>query len=99
MTQLISDFHAKWGDADLPTVCIGLRAACRGQSDPWSDALVADAVRYLEGRIRLWQEPTDAIDDHVRGMCIQAVWIGRAELAERIADGVACKGLEGEGWK
>lgn len=98
-TELIVAFHQRWGDAELPTICLDLRSSCRGQSDPWGDEFLAATVAYLEGRVDLWQWPSDATDDHVRGMCRQAVWIGRAELAGRAAGGHPVQGLDGQGWK
>jgi len=84
-TDMIVKWAKKWGgcDYDLPSLCLRLRMSCNGAADRWSDGFIAEVVRYLDERLRLWQEPSDAIDNHVKGMCQQAVLIGHAELASR----------------
>jgi len=57
--------------------------SCNGAADPWVDEFLAAVVHYLDERVRLWQQPSDPIDVHVKGMCQQAVLIGHAELASR----------------
>lgn len=73
--------------------------SCNGAADPWGNAFLEDVVVYLEKRLELWREPSDAMDNHVKGMCQQAIWIGRAELAERQSRGDVYTGLDGQGWK
>jgi len=82
-TDLILQRVEKWGGDDMPTLVLGLRQSCNGAADPWDDEYLVAVVHYLDERVRLWQQPSDPIDVHVKGMCRQAVWIGRAELAAR----------------
>ena len=82
-TDLIVKWVEKWGGCELPSLVLGLRMSCNGAANPWDDEFLAAVVHYLDERVRLWQESSDAIDNHVKGMCLQAVWIGRAELASR----------------
>lgn len=95
-TDLIVQWVEKWGGHDLPSLVLGLRMSCNGAADPWDDDFLAELVRYMDERLRVWQEPSDAIDNHVRGMCQQAVLIGRSELASRAADGYRINGPEWE---
>lgn len=97
--ELIGAFTDKYGEVDLPTICLGLRMSCNGASEPWGDQLLRDTVDYLDERLKLWTAPIDAIDYCVYVMCKEAISIGERELQNRKEDGYELKGLEGEGWK
>ncbi len=97
--ELIGAFTDKYGEVDLPTICLGLRMSCNGASEPWGDQLLRDTVDYLGERLKLWIVPIDAIDYCVYVMCKEAIHIGERELRNRQEQGYELKGLEGEGWK
>lgn len=98
-TALVTAFAEKYGEADLPTVCLGLRMSCNGAADPWGNEFLTAVVEYLKERMRLWLLPIDAIDYCVYVMCGEAVRLGEAELSYRDSRGWKFTGLDGEGWK
>ena len=98
-TNLIVQWGQKWGDANLPTICLDLRMSCNGAADPWSDDLLAETVWYLKERLRLWEPgQDDPIDQAVKAMCYSAITYGEVELADRVNRGHRYPGLNGEGW-
>jgi len=80
---LIEWWDEKWGTRYLTSLVLDLRLSCNGAAEPWGCDFLAQVVHYLDERVRLWQEPSNAIDMHVRAMCQQAVLIGKWEISAR----------------
>lgn len=43
-----------FGNMDLPGICMALRAAVNGSSDPWPAERIRETVSFLENRLSVW---------------------------------------------
>ena len=70
---------AAFGDAEILSICLGLRMQHCGSCDPWPDEQAAEVVECLKLRLEVWSPPSGPhwarFDDAVRELI-------RATLAE-----------------
>jgi hypothetical protein len=70
-------FNKWFKQADLPTLCLSLRMSLNGSADPWEPREVAQAIEYIQSRMREWEPSIHKIDqkmdDAVYQMCQAAV--------------------------
>jgi len=92
---LIEWWTEKWGAHYLTSIVLDLRMSCNGAAEPWGCDFLAQTVHYLDERVRLWHEPSNAIDMNIKAMCQQAVLIGRWEMAARAQAETRIEGNEG----
>lgn len=67
----------------LPEICLELRAAITGQSDPLPDQFIKDCRDMLKARIDSWIPSKSTIDDAIKIMCVSAARLCKQEIERR----------------
>lgn len=68
----------------LVNFCLDIRGSINGQSDPWDKQNLILSKNTLVKKLEDWDESNDIIDNAIKIIVIQTIYIIRLELEDRV---------------